>query len=294
MAPLQQEREHPIEGEEEEHHDGVQLLGSAKGMGMALMPPPSTKENTHPVLSILHQIDALLQQDSIQKELSQWKQDGSARHIQGNRMEIFLRADDKSSLFFDTIVAPHLPPNAKEQVLDYAQQQALRDPRLNDSYRFGNFSLLVNAAASPAQAPHIDLILPNFQFGLIVSEGADGTLFWESDHHIQSVEDLRNHYWKDMPEGLVQAMGKEDTVRVLLKFFGDVLLPDLPHGAIQKRNLPTGTVLSLPGGVVHAGPSSEGFRTVLFFSGWQQGSVIEAYDPDVQYMVRADGLGATL
>ena len=45
--------------------------------------------------------------------------------------------------------------------------------------------------------------------------------------------------------------------------------------------LPAGTLLSLPGGVAHAGPAGDGFRAVLFFSSSPKG--MKEYNPDVQY-----------
>jgi len=289
---------------------GVEMLGSQSN-GMALVLP---SENDSEVVDILHKINRMLQERRVQSDLQDWiKQgnntDNSARHIQGGRIEIFLAAQDKTSTFFDMVLATRLPPGSKHRILNYARQQALRDPRLTENanpttgrdsndarkssnYVFGNFSIIVCLEACHAQSPHIDLTQPNYQFGLIVSDGAEGTLFFEPESHIQNVDALAEHWQaidsagEKMPKRLMEVMRKEESIAMLLDSFGDTLLPEryVLQNMKNRNNLPTGSLLSLPGGVLHAGPASSEFRAVLFFSGWPTGSDIAPYDPDIQYM----------
>ena len=84
----------------------------------------------------------------------------------------------------------------KQILLQYAKDQAIKDARLRDAnngeteYIFGNFSLLINFEPCSAQEPHIDLLLPNWQFGLVLNDDAPGTRFAASCAHVRKVADL--------------------------------------------------------------------------------------------------------
>ena len=90
-----------------------------------------------------------------------------------------------------------LDPKMKQILLQYAKDQAIKDARLRDAnngeteYIFGNFSLLINFEPCQAQEPHIDLLLPNWQFGLVLTDNAPGTRFAESCAYVRTVADLK-------------------------------------------------------------------------------------------------------
>ena len=85
-----------------------------------------------------------------------------------------------------------------------------------------------------------------------------------------------------MPHGLSDKIDSNTQSRQLLNRYG-LLLSDCTKVNTNKAAIkfPTGTLLSLPGGVAHAGPKSNGFRAVLFFTGTPDGC--PPYDPDVQH-----------
>ena len=85
-----------------------------------------------------------------------------------------------------------------------------------------------------------------------------------------------------MPHGLSDKIDSNAQLRQLLNRYGS-LLSDSTKVNTNKPAIkyPTGTLLSLPGGVAHAGPKSNGFRAVLFFTGTPDGC--PPYDPDVQH-----------
>ena len=85
-----------------------------------------------------------------------------------------------------------------------------------------------------------------------------------------------------MPHGLSDRIDSKTQSRQLLNHHG-CLLSDCTKVNTNKLAIkfPTGTLLSLPGGVAHAGPKSNGFRAVLFFTGTPDGCPL--YDPDVQH-----------
>jgi hypothetical protein len=68
----------------------------------------------------------------------------------------------------------------------------------------------------------------------------------------------------------------------LLRNFGDVLVVN----ATPLTKLPrmrSGSLLSLPGSVEHAGPATNKFRAVIFFSANPAYEAVADYDPDQQY-----------
>ena len=285
-------------------HDGatpppeVKFLGSHE-RGMVVIGPTEG-----PVLSILRKIDSMMRERRVKVDLDKWiseQRDNSVRLIQGGRMEIFLHAAGKSSLAFDTIIGHRLPPGAKPKVLKYARKKAREDPRLRTrSFSFSQFSLISSFDPQGAQSPHIDCTYPNYQFGLAVSEGATGTMFFEpqSDHQIQTVRDIIEHWQKlaqvdsktldddeTMSPSLINAIKNDSAVKMLVASFGDVLFParHMLYNMKKETNLPTGALVSLPGGVVHAAPPSPDFRSVIFFSGCPKDHPDAApYNPDTQ------------
>mmetsp|Transcript_23499 Transcript_23499/g.65370 ORF Transcript_23499/g.65370 Transcript_23499/m.65370 type:complete len:825 (+) Transcript_23499:60-2534(+) len=249
---------------------------------------------------------------------TQVAKDESVRMIQAHRYEIFFhKAANKGSKSFDNLLRRKKmdPVLTKSSIIEYAVQQAQKDPRLqNGNYRFGNFSLITSYGKVEAQAPHVDLLEPNYQFGLLLTSGP-GTDWYDTKTKITSVDDLVEA-WKrtdemdrefaaskpsidpngdpiaatmetePLPDSVVQAMRQSKDVKALLEGYGDALLPDeeLEKARVAQNHLPAGTLLSLPGSVVHAGPKTDNFRCVLFFSAWPTDSKKAAeYDPDTQY-----------
>jgi len=261
------------------------------------------------MVPLLSKLDGVLKKPSVKRRLAQRLRagDSSLRLIQAGRYEIFVQARNKASDAFDSLVegGNRFPEGFKSALLRFATEQARRDPRLqNGRYSFGNFSLIVNYDPVQPQAPHIDLLWPNFQFGLAVTDNIPGTLFREVGAHVATVDDLlatwRAQGWGEPPSALTAAMRKESRLRDLVREYGDVLAPPhscsprpSPSSAREKEEaggmigsavpIRAGTLLSLPGSVVHAGPRSSGFRAVMFFSAWPEGSDVAEYDPDTQY-----------
>jgi len=316
----------------------IEQLGDPE-TGMCLVYPPlltesttTTSANTAPmtttaatdaavVITILKEIDHHLKLEKVQTKImnfmKQHPENDSVRIIEGERIEIFVDAIDKESTCFDEIVCAQLKTvptaiEAKDYILNYCRLQAKMDPRLTTDknnnkidYEFQNFSLLVSLYRCPAQTPHIDLVLPNYQFGLFVSDGTEGTYFVEptgqEDMHTNSLETISTpddviHLWEttdvfcdgqcpNVPPAVVNALKNHDAVPFLIGCFGNVLHPEqkLKARMITKKKIPVGTLASLPGSVVHAGPKTSGPRTILFFSGTPSTGTIESYMPDSQY-----------
>jgi hypothetical protein len=211
----------------------------------------------------------------------------------------------------------------KDVILKYAIQQAEYDDRLfvnvqhKDNILYDNFSLIVSYDPVTAQQRHIDLLYPNFQYGLMITNMSPGTLVFSPTHAIRTVTDVNNHVWKDMPSTLKATIQHDTTVTSLLSQFGNILCPDIKpvkyweqttgesiggdskemrqecvtnsHTSCSTTNdaisviLSTGALLSLPGSEIHAGPSSSKYRAVLFFTACPDKTNTIPYHTDTQY-----------
>jgi hypothetical protein len=270
----------------------------------------------------------------------------SLRFIQAGRYEIFVQARGKKAYVFDWLCeqvwSTHQNQQAqtddtpalesynssqemKQAIIQYAIQQAERDDRITGNIKnkrnmsYDNFSLIVSYDPVVAQPKHIDLLYPNFQYGLIITDKSPGTTVYTTPHSIKTVTDLKNHVWTDMPSTISRAMEQDAIVTSLLSQFGAVLCPNIEEvqywkpcnnsvngdesqyeGAMEEQQgtsndesntstlegaacFPTGTLLSLPGSEIHAGPSSSKYRTVLFFSACPDVTNTIPYHPDTQY-----------
>ena len=188
----------------------------------------------------------------------------------------------------------HLPANAKDILINYATQQALRDNRLVGSFKFGNFSIILTYEVVAQQAQHVDLLMPNYQFGLMLSDDSSGTLVYLVDDNIQTVHDVER-IWNDwngdsstsipMPKNLVSAFRQSKDATRLVHDYGNVLLPEKQMKEVKIDGpIPVGSLLMLPGSIIHAGPESFGVRGVMFFSGCPvQITDVAEYHPDTQY-----------
>ena len=276
--------------------DRISWLGG-KHVGMAMISP--TKDDPDGAVALLRELNATLEKDGVRQRLDKLIDDGdeSVRLIQAGRYEFFLYASGKKTSAFDEI-AKEMPSDTKQRIVTYATTSAAEDPRLEGgfNYQFGNFSLIVSYGRVPAQAPHIDVVKPNHQFGLIVTDGVQGTLVPEKlETRVRNVDDLlaiwQNlgaEFGLELPTKLAIALRADSTVRKLVASFGDVLLPqkNFDH-MVGCPSLLAGSILSLPGNQVHGAPGitdDNSFRAIIFFSAWPTGTIaVDAYDADTQY-----------
>ena len=266
----------------------------------------------------------------------------SLRYIQAGRYEIFVQSHNKKAYVFDWLceqvwsMSLHRSQQAqtgdtevfepyksshdmKVAIVQYAIQQAERDDRITANIKdkrsmsYDNFSLIVSYDPVMAQPKHIDLLYPNFQYGLIITDKSPGTTVYTPSHYIRTVTDVKNHVWTDMSSTMAMAMEQDAIVTTLLSQFGAVLCPNIKqvqywepmnegdvtvmeqspttNDDIGSSNdastidscFLTGTLLSLPGSEIHAGPSSSKYRTVLFFSACPDVTNTIPYHPDTQY-----------
>jgi hypothetical protein len=265
-------------------------------------PPENPDEADRKALDVIRQLDKIMARKSTIKTLNHriCIRDDSVRRIQGGRYEIFVSdATDKQSTCFDQIVKRDqswLPLQTKDILIDFAIRQAKRNPdiaRYGDSYTFGNFSLLVNGQKAEKQPNHIDMNPPNSQFGLMLTSNSPATLVYHVNETIKTAHDVKR-VWNEwngpklvFPDNLMTAFESSSEANLLLQEFGNILIPE--DSMMEQRvehDVPPGSLMTLPGGVIHAGPQCKQGRTVLFFSGCpkevtQNGQ--QQYHPDTQY-----------
>lgn len=170
--------------------------------------------------------------------------------------------------------------------------------KYGNDYTFSNFSLLVNYEATPQQAQHIDMLEPNMQFGLVFTNSSPGTLVYLVETDVSTISDVQQMWneWNndgenacgDVPANLIHAVQQySQNAQELIRDFGNILIPEHKLLKIEQDSLSQGTLQSLPGSIIHAGPKSTDFRAVLFFSGCPANESImkdvEPYHPDTQY-----------
>ena len=293
----------------------MDLVGSKRNGMYLIHPDPDESDEDREVLEMIKTIKARLQEKAYIDKIRKWilnssidrseEEAESAREIQGKRIEMFLQASNKLSSAFDEVLGPKLPPKAKERILAYAQRQALKDPRMKENddgkgWEFDNFSLIITYGKADMQAPHLDLIRPLFQFGLMVSDKTPSTMLYDPEDpdnadekssvdekgaqgNIGSIDELKNH-WVEMlredtssssdndgiPEAILKVLDGENKksdslVKQLLDDYGLVLRSWKFASFYKKRmkqidEVRTGSVMSMPGGVVHAGAKSQKMR----------------------------------
>lgn len=296
-----------------EYVDGLALIGKNPDRALCVILPP---DENRPEVDFCREINEIYSRSSMHGRLQKVAlrgKDSSIRHIQSKRFELFIRdASNKGSAFWDEVLkeqkrkkrhrrgSVRLPDDTTDRILSYAIEQARRDPRIREAphdFKFGNFSLIMSYGEAPAQAPHVDLLAPNHQFVLCLSDGSPSTNFYDlgDEDRIRSVADLRR-LWEGMsgeheglfPQNLAKILEGSTDFMSLIQDFGDVFHPNSTFKRIERRvdSVPVGTVLSLPGGVVHAGPATVSFRAVLFFSAVpiiDQVPLTVEYNPDTQF-----------
>jgi len=332
-----------------------EYLGTNRNRSMRRILPPEPSSQTkddHVALKLLKHLDHVLSatqqtrkrkrktQYQVQRFLDTWlkqhPEDPSVRYIQGGRYEIFLnKAADKGCACFmalaktfglmDIVRSQTVIDDdgaSKDRVVDmilrYAIRQARRDDRLPQQdglCRFGNFSFIVSFGNSLAQDPHVDVVSPHFQFGLMVTNERPGTRWYTMSSTVSTSEPVSVPWMIDLwtkpghweaklrlprpyqdatglslfdgrsrdvigpPEALITSLHESQHAKQMVIQYGSVATP--LHWLEERgyERVPTGSVLSLPGGEVHAGPASDKARAVIFFTGCLSSALKEERDP---------------
>ena len=219
------------------------------------------------------------------------------RLINGGRYEVFVN-DMKGKIrtgMFDWIVGEAEKkrnqtttdvPRARielirKSIIVLANTRALKDSRVGIDTVFQNHALIVSLDPSRQQDAHIDLDKRgHFQFGLICTDQVFGTIEYIPQDPMMKARCNLVDVWHDVPKPLASFLARHQDAKLLLKGFGRLLSINSESGK-ENPPLPLGTLLSLPGEVVHAGPRTQSLRAILFFTGTPHGEI--PYSSEVQH-----------
>ena len=186
-------------------------------------------------------------------------------------------------------------------VVTYCITQASRDLLNNRSienpnFQFDTFTVIAAYGKVSAQRSHLDMYQEtNYQCSMFIHEGdIEATNEFsaaESEGQITSAEDLVCYgadAWVKVRDIVVNILNNSVEATDMLKKFGALLLPKVVRVDNQNDlnvcNLyDIGTCMTLPGGVIHAGPKSQKFRAILFFTATPKGNLGDVYDSDTQH-----------
>jgi hypothetical protein len=179
------------------------------------------------------------------------------------------------------------PGDFWEPIIDFAIQTALQDLQIPKDYTFSSFLLISADGIMSGQRPHVDVMWPNYQFSLMVSDKTPGTTVNECkiEPGINNVDSFLE--WLKPPEN--SWIGNALTTKFAdhckkLTDYGTVLdTNNLRAVQFPVLKLNRGDLLSIPGLVVHGGPAYTGFRAILFFIGHPEGKAGLLYNSDLQY-----------
>jgi hypothetical protein len=156
------------------------------------------------------------------------------------------------------------------EIFDYAILSAKHDKRVPKDHEFGPFSLIRSIKKVPGQIPHLDVMFPNFLFTMMVTDNTPGTLVFSSKEP-QQVFDVPSfvEWIGAKPDSQIKFLlenNKEMTE--IVETYG-VVLDGLTKGKLQtvplqREKLSSGALMSIPGSLIHAGPSFTKFRVMLF------------------------------
>jgi hypothetical protein len=225
-----------------------------------------------------------------------------ARTIQGDRIEIFLKNTDhlngtpvSTALweYIGTKTGGHCTETTSQKfwakIFEFAITSAKQDTRVPNDHQFGPFSLICSNKYVPGQVPHLDVLWPNFQYTLMVSDETPGTLVFNPiDSRLVSDVSSFVEWIGAGPDSQIGKLLSDNSDQCeLLKTYGAVLVGatkgKLQVCVAQTEKLKRGTTMSIPGSLIHAGPSFSKFRAMLFFISHPTGKEEEAYISENQY-----------
>ena len=276
---------------------------------MHLVEPPAKDEDGF--LATLHNFSSFLRDHydlwyDFFKACDRWDPQfqNSVRMIDGGRFEFMLSGKRGYSCFLQLVMFMNQTEDYatvdedgfRVDLLTFARTQMQEDDRTENLDIFQDEGLIVSCRGkNRAQNPHIDLLDPlTLQGGLIVTGGKNIEATYEyeaAEPVVRSMETFLSIY-KDIPIGLLRVLnstgdtvsGKAATkVRYLLEKVGQLLSMNINKLSKQSNNnaIKTGMMFTLPGGVIHGGPKTEGVRAVLFLVASNNTTI--DYNPELQY-----------
>ena len=171
----------------------------------------------------------------------------------------------------------------RKSIIVFANAMALKDERVSVATVFQNHALIVSFGKCQQQDVHIDLDKKgHFQFAMLCTDQVLGTKEYTPQRPLLGARCNLRDVWSDVPTPLANFLQKQPETKALLHGFGRLLSVSADNTDVDESPpLPLGTLLSLPGEVVHAGPGAESLRAVMFFTGTPTGEA--PYTSEIQH-----------
>jgi hypothetical protein len=172
----------------------------------------------------------------------------------------------------------------KQDIKTYSISQALRDPRVK-THVFMNHGIIVSYGKAEEQYPHMDSLLPNFQY-VMVTDSIPITKTFSVFEECTNWE-LLFHAWgwnklATLPTNLFSDLVKTDRCDVLEEY-GELLAPNLTPIKHTVNLLARGGLTALPGTTTHCGPACKATRVILFFTSLPNEQEHDKYDADTHH-----------
>lgn len=196
---------------------------------------------------------------------------------QSERYEVFIEESKRGYRAFNMLLLltkdKILIQEGRDLIIWYACHQARREPQYKN-FIFANFSLVVSFGVVVPQVFHIDMKKPFFQFSVMITDGAYGTLIRDDDQTdvIFCVQDLAKLWLSctPIPDPLLKAIHENSEVKELIKSYGSLFAPlgkILQPKLNSDLRLKGGTLWAFPGNFIHASPRSDATRAIFFCEG---------------------------
>jgi hypothetical protein len=223
------------------------------------------------------------------------------RMISGNRFEFYVRVKNCTPAAFYELLRCSERMRRKESglvltdeelvelvrmIVEFAIEQARPMVGVNSSFQ--NFAYIVSYGKVAGQDVHIDLGKPGHcQMGMLCSPKGELTSEYKCDDTCNVVQegDKLSTIWEDLPPGIQAVIDGYPFIQKLLDGFGPLL-----SGRIEKMEtsnmVPFGTMLCLPGRVMHCAPEvtqKTQLRAVMFFTATPNEDQENAYSSETQY-----------
>jgi hypothetical protein len=281
--------------------------------GEIILPPESLQGDNAMAAMVLEGVSEYLTQNWEEQEMCDlWflatcslPKITGIRSISGNRYELYVRVKDSTPAAFYTLLRyserlrrkdPDLVLGDNDlcelvdMIVGFASDRVFTKDKISKTtYELQNFAYIVTYGDVEKQDVHIDLCKKTqFQFGMLCSPLGDLTSEYKSGDPNFIVEkgDKLSMIWNDMPASLKDKMDGIPIIQELIDDFGPLLSPSIQKVGKKSKKVPFGTVICLPGRVLHCGPKVEEVnkvRAVLFFTATPIADLALAYDSEIQY-----------
>jgi hypothetical protein len=136
--------------------------------------------------------------------------------------------------------------------------------------KFSRYSMILSFTSCNQQMLHLDALLPNYQFVLSCNSNSPITICQPVpiERGITLVKELQYGFLRGIDIELFKILNYNLEVQDLVYDYGNLFTIIRPSNPLKtpEEVVELGTVVSLPGSVIHAGPKCNEPRAIIFFT----------------------------